>query len=58
MRQHKTAQGEEQIDGEIARSVVSPEKLFGMAMYDEERSYAPYAIEQYEAFRGRLDHGR
>ncbi|MNZ93912.1 hypothetical protein D3C78_1130050 [compost metagenome] len=57
MRQHETAERKEQIHGEIARSRAFPEQILGMAVDDEKGSHSPYAVEQYEAFRGRLDHG-
>ncbi|CUX50226.1 hypothetical protein AGR5A_Lc110029 [Agrobacterium genomosp. 5 str. CFBP 6626] len=58
MRQHETAERKEQIDGEIARRRALSEKHLGMTVHDKEGGHTPYAIEQYEAFRGRLDHGR
>ncbi|CUX56408.1 hypothetical protein AGR7C_Lc220032 [Agrobacterium deltaense Zutra 3/1] len=57
MREHETAERKEQIHGEIARSRAFPEQILGMAVDDEKGGHAPYAVKQYEAFRGRLDHG-
>lgn len=57
MRQHKSAQGKEQIHRKIARRRAFSEKLLGVTVNDEEGSHTPYAVEQYEAFRGRWDHG-